>query len=55
MESLYRGIMAGIRAMTINIPGTAFHHALKVTIIEKDVSSLRTEPFLQEALNICIP
>ncbi|XP_039115579.1 ent-kaurenoic acid oxidase 2-like isoform X2 [Dioscorea cayenensis subsp. rotundata] len=29
MESLYRGIMAGIRAMTINIPGTAFHHALK--------------------------
>ncbi|KAJ0985896.1 hypothetical protein J5N97_004252 [Dioscorea zingiberensis] len=29
MESLYRGTMAGLRAMTINIPGTAFHHALK--------------------------
>ncbi|XP_077220400.1 ent-kaurenoic acid oxidase 2-like [Tasmannia lanceolata] len=29
MESLYRGLMAGIRAMTINVPGTAFHHALK--------------------------
>lgn len=29
MEYLYTGLMGGIRAMTINIPGTAFHHALK--------------------------
>lgn len=33
MEGLYRGLMAGIRSMTINIPGTAFHHALIVSSI----------------------
>nr|UHB15508.1 cytochrome P450 [Paris polyphylla] len=40
MEVLYRGLMAGFRSMTINIPGTAFHHALKcrkkLTIILSD-------------------
>ncbi|KAK8937615.1 Beta-amyrin 11-oxidase [Platanthera guangdongensis] len=29
MERLYRGLMAGLRSLTINIPGTAYHHALK--------------------------
>ncbi|XP_058088361.1 ent-kaurenoic acid oxidase 2-like [Magnolia sinica] len=29
MERLYRGLMAGIRSMTINVPGTAYHWALK--------------------------
>ncbi|KAJ6800729.1 ent-kaurenoic acid oxidase 2-like [Iris pallida] len=28
MEADYRGLMAGLRAMTINVPGTAFHHAI---------------------------
>lgn len=29
MERLYRGLMAGLRSLTINIPGTAYQHALK--------------------------
>ncbi|XXG83883.1 hypothetical protein AAC387_Pa10g1532 [Persea americana] len=47
MEGLYRGLMAGIRSMTINIPGTAFHHALicrkKLTTILLDEVKERTE------------
>ncbi|XP_059077046.1 ent-kaurenoic acid oxidase 2 isoform X2 [Cryptomeria japonica] len=30
MEMMYRGLLAGLRAQPINIPGTAFHYALKV-------------------------
>ncbi|GLJ23896.1 hypothetical protein SUGI_0454100 [Cryptomeria japonica] len=29
MEMMYRGLLAGLRAQPINIPGTAFHYALK--------------------------
>ncbi|XP_020268060.1 ent-kaurenoic acid oxidase 2-like [Asparagus officinalis] len=29
MESMYRGLMGGLRSMRIKIPGTAYHHALK--------------------------
>ncbi|PKA66570.1 Ent-kaurenoic acid oxidase 2 [Apostasia shenzhenica] len=32
MESLYRGLMAGLRSLTINIPGTAFYRAVKEAI-----------------------
>ena len=35
MEALYRGLMRGFRSMTVNIPGTAFHHALKVTLSQE--------------------
>ncbi|KAH9307399.1 hypothetical protein KI387_035310, partial [Taxus chinensis] len=29
METMYRGLLAGLRAQPINIPGTAFHYAIK--------------------------
>ncbi|XP_006878489.2 ent-kaurenoic acid oxidase 2 isoform X1 [Amborella trichopoda] len=29
MERFYTGLMAGLRAMPLNFPGTSFHHALK--------------------------
>lgn len=40
MEGLYRGLMAGLRSLTINIPGTAYHHALKVSFMEMITESL---------------
>lgn len=40
MEGLYRGLMAGLRSLTINIPGTAYHHALKVNFVEMINESL---------------
>ncbi|XP_010926147.1 7,8-epoxymelianol synthase CYP88A154 [Elaeis guineensis] len=40
MEPLYRGLMAGLRSTTINIPGTAFHHALKC---KKKLSSILSD------------
>ncbi|KAL6007172.1 hypothetical protein ACLOJK_032668 [Asimina triloba] len=52
MERLYRGFMAGVRSMTINVPGTAYHHALKcrkkLTEILQDEVRIRTEGNIQK-------
>ncbi|XP_068642582.1 ent-kaurenoic acid oxidase 2-like [Aristolochia californica] len=57
MEALYRGLMAGLRSMTINIPGTAFHHALKCRkklndilfeeVRERNEKGIQKQDFLQ--------
>ncbi|KAI0516202.1 hypothetical protein KFK09_008874 [Dendrobium nobile] len=52
MEGLYRGLMAGLRSLTINIPGTAYHHALKcrkqLTDILLDEMRKRVEQAVQK-------
>eukprot|EP01018_Ginkgo_biloba_P019842 Gb_31469 [translate_table: standard] len=61
MEMLYRGLTAGLRAQTINIPGTAYYHALQCqrklsTILlseirERKVNKVVKTDFLQKLMD----
>jgi hypothetical protein len=35
LDKLYQGVLPGVRAYPINIPGFAYHHALKVHVFTK--------------------
>ncbi|KAG0455434.1 hypothetical protein HPP92_024726 [Vanilla planifolia] len=61
MECLYRGLMKGLRSLTINIPGTAYYHALKCKrklidillgeIRERNLQRVEKHDFLQFLMN----
>jgi hypothetical protein len=53
MDNLFKGMIHGIRAYPINFPGTAYHHALQVVLLNFYMLNL-TSHFYHISPNCCL-